>query len=91
MTDKGKRNIIPFVNVYNMMQLVLHIGIERFLIELTSYIKADFLRWDKFEKIPSPASHSHVGVIELMPEAVFYMCNRLCTKAAINYLYSQQR
>jgi len=67
MIDKNKRNIVPFVNVDNMMQLVLHIGIERFLRELAAYIEADFLRWDKFEKIPRLASHSHDGVIELMP------------------------
>jgi len=67
MINRNKLNIVPFVNVDNMMQLVLHIGIERFLKDLASYIEADFLRWEKFDKIPRVASHSHEGVIELMP------------------------
>jgi len=67
MINKNKLNILPFVNVDNMMQLVLHIGVERFLRELASYIEADFLRWETFDKIPRVASHSHDGVIELMP------------------------
>jgi len=67
MIDRSKLNIVPFVNVDNMMQLVLHIGIERFLRELALYIEEDFRRWEKFDKIPRVASHSHEGVIELMP------------------------
>ncbi|NOZ33323.1 MAG: ornithine cyclodeaminase [Alphaproteobacteria bacterium] len=60
-------NIVPFVNVDNMMKLVLHVGIQTFLIELSSYIEADFLRWRHFDKSPRLASHSREGVIELMP------------------------
>lgn len=60
-------NIVPFVSVDNMMKLVLHLGIERVLTELAGYIEADFLRWESFDKTPRIASHSPVGVIELMP------------------------
>jgi len=67
MIDRSKLNIVPFVNVDNMMQLVLHIGVEKFLRELASYIEEDFRRWEKFDKIARVASHSHDGVIELMP------------------------
>jgi ornithine cyclodeaminase len=62
-----KLNIVPFVNVDNMMKLVLSIGIERFLAELAGYIEADFRRWQFFDKTPRVASHSTEGVIELMP------------------------
>ena len=62
-----KLNIVPFVNVDNMMKLVLAIGIERFLVELAGFIEADFKRWDLFDKTPRVASHSAEGVIELMP------------------------
>ncbi len=62
-----KLNIVPFVSVDHMMKLVLHIGIERFLIELAGYIEADFRRWEIFDKSPRVASHSSEGVIELMP------------------------
>ena len=60
-------NLVPFVSVDKMMQLVLHLGIERVLIDLASEIEADFRRWPLFDKTPRVASHSAVGVIELMP------------------------
>ena len=60
-------NLVPFVSVDHMMKLVHSIGVERFLSELASYIEADFLRWERFDKTPRVASHSAEGVIELMP------------------------
>jgi ornithine cyclodeaminase len=63
----AKLNIVPFVSVDNMMQLVLAIGVERFLVELAGYVEADFKRWPSFEKSARLASHSPEGVIELMP------------------------
>ncbi|MCT7377816.1 ornithine cyclodeaminase [Chelativorans salis] len=60
-------NLVPFVSVHHMMQLVLEIGVERFMDELTAYLEEDFRRWEKFDKTPRVASHSREGVIELMP------------------------
>ena len=60
-------NLVPFVSVDNMMKLVLQLGIERVLVDLTAEIEADFRRWPLFDKTPRVASHSDVGVIELMP------------------------
>ena len=60
-------NLVPFVSVDKMMKLVLHIGIERVLVDLAAEIEADFRRWPQFDKTPRVASHSDVGVIELMP------------------------
>ncbi len=60
-------NTVPFVNVENMMRLVLHVGVERFMADLAEEIAADFRRWPDFDKTPRVASHSAVGVIELMP------------------------
>ncbi len=60
-------NIVPFVSVDNMMKLVLHLGIDRVLTDLAGYVEADFRRWEAFDKTPRVASHSAVGVIELMP------------------------
>jgi ornithine cyclodeaminase len=60
-------NLVPFVSVDHMMKLVHHIGIERVLTDLAAEIEADFLRWPEFDKTPRIASHSDVGVIELMP------------------------
>ena len=60
-------NVVPFVDVDNMMKLVHAIGIERFLLELAEVIAADFRRWPSFDKTSRVASHSIDGVIELMP------------------------
>ena len=60
-------NIVPFVSVDNMMKLVLHLGPEQVMADIARYIEADFRRWESFDKTPRVASHSSVGVIELMP------------------------
>ncbi|MDP4033856.1 MAG: ornithine cyclodeaminase, partial [Pseudorhodobacter sp.] len=60
-------NLVPFISVANMMKLVLHLGVERVMVDLAAEIEADFLRWPQFDKTPRVASHSDVGVIELMP------------------------
>ncbi|MCB2116412.1 MAG: ornithine cyclodeaminase [Rhodobacteraceae bacterium] len=60
-------NIVPFVSVDNMMKLVLHLGPARVMTEIARYIEEDFRRWESFDKTPRIASHSEVGVIELMP------------------------
>jgi ornithine cyclodeaminase len=62
-----KLNLVPFVSVDHMMKLVLEIGVERFLVELASFIEADFRRWESFDKTSRIAAHSAEGVIELMP------------------------
>lgn len=60
-------NLVPFVSVDKMMKLVLHLGVERMLVDLAAEIEADFRRWPLFDKTPRVASHSDIGVIELMP------------------------
>ncbi len=67
MTPPSRRALVPFVSVQNMMNLVHHIGLEQVLIDLAAEIEADFRRWPLFDKTPRVASHSDVGVIELMP------------------------
>jgi ornithine cyclodeaminase len=67
MTPPSSKALVPFVSVENMMRLVLSRGIETVLRELVDYIEADFRRWPDFDKTPRVASHSDIGVIELMP------------------------
>jgi ornithine cyclodeaminase len=67
MTLPSRNALVPFVSVDNMMRLVLHVGIERMMVELADAIEADFRRWPQFDKTPRVASHSEIGVIELMP------------------------
>jgi ornithine cyclodeaminase len=61
------RAMVPFVSVDNMMRLVHHIGVEKFIADLAQAIEEDFAKWEKFDKTPRVGSHSDVGVIELMP------------------------
>ncbi|MCT8997634.1 ornithine cyclodeaminase [Chelativorans intermedius] len=67
MTAAQSLNLVPFVSVHHMMQIILETGVERFLGELSAYIEEDFRRWEAFDKTPRVASHSREGVIELMP------------------------
>ncbi|TCL09617.1 ornithine cyclodeaminase [Shimia isoporae] len=67
MSQPSDKALVPFVSVDNMMRLVHHIGIEQVLIDLATYVEDDFRRWELFDKTPRVASHSEVGVIELMP------------------------
>jgi ornithine cyclodeaminase len=67
MTPPSHQAMVPFVSVANMMRLVLHIGPEQVMLDLATEIEADFRRWPLFDKTPRVASHSDVGVIELMP------------------------
>ena len=67
MPAPSHQAFVPFVSVDNMLKLVLRLGIERVLIDLAAEIEADFRRWPLFDKTPRVASHSDIGVIELMP------------------------
>ncbi|WP_117190368.1 ornithine cyclodeaminase [Rhizobium terrae] len=67
MPAPANLNIVPFISVENMMDLVVATGVETFLVGLAGYIEDDFRRWESFDKIPRVASHSRDGVIELMP------------------------
>lgn len=59
--------MVHFVGVEAMVRLVVRSGPRDFLIGLCDAIEHDFRRWERFEKTPRIASHSKVGVIELMP------------------------
>ena len=67
MLNPSPKAYVPFVSVDNMMKLVHHIGLENMLLGLAQEIENDFKRWELFDKTPRVASHSDVGVIELMP------------------------
>lgn len=56
-----------FVDVPTICRLVEHIGINKFIADMAATIREDFQRWDAFDKSARLASHSDVGVIELMP------------------------
>ncbi|RZL91519.1 MAG: ornithine cyclodeaminase [Variovorax sp.] len=56
-----------FVDVPAMSRLVQDIGLTPFIGELADAIQEDFVRWPDFDKSARLASHSDIGVIELMP------------------------
>ena len=58
-----------FIDVATMADLVAECGLETFLGDLADALAADFVRWPEFDKSARVASHSEVGVIELMPAA----------------------
>ncbi|MCU9837061.1 ornithine cyclodeaminase [Ruegeria sp. WL0004] len=66
-TTPSDKALVPFVSVDHMMRLIHHIGVEEMMRGIAAYIEADFRRWESFDKTPRVASHSAVGVIELMP------------------------
>jgi ornithine cyclodeaminase len=59
--------MVDYIGTARLQELVSRIGIGTFIEELAGEIEADYRRWDEFEKSPRHASHSAVGVIELMP------------------------
>ncbi|MEN8739742.1 MAG: ornithine cyclodeaminase [Phaeobacter gallaeciensis] len=65
--NPSAKAMVPFVSVDNMMRLIHHTGVETMLRDLAAYVEEDFRRWELFDKTPRVASHSDVGVIELMP------------------------
>ena len=67
MTKPSALAYVPFVSVDHMMKLIHHVGIAPMLQGIAERIEQDFHRWPMFDKTPRVASHSDVGVIELMP------------------------
>lgn len=57
------------IDVSQMADLVRKVGVAPFMRELAHRLRADYLRWPEFEKSARLASHTPIGVIELMPVA----------------------
>lgn len=58
-----------FLSAADVAQIVRRLGLPRVLSGLVDALRADYRRWPEFDKTPRVASHSPVGVIELMPAA----------------------
>jgi ornithine cyclodeaminase len=59
--------MVSYIGTGRIRELVSKVGVGRFIETLAGEIDADYRRWDEFDKSPRHASHSAVGVIELMP------------------------
>jgi ornithine cyclodeaminase len=59
--------MVDYIGVSDIQRLVQKLGAGVFMERLANEIEADYRRWNEFEKSARLASHSDVGVIELMP------------------------
>ena len=59
--------MVRYIGSRDITQLLDRKGIGPFIRQLCDYLRADFRRWEDFEKSARLASHSTQGVIELMP------------------------
>jgi ornithine cyclodeaminase len=59
--------MVDYIGVERVQELVSRIGPARFIEALATEIETDYRRWREFDKSPRHATHSPVGVIELMP------------------------
>ena len=59
--------MVDYIGVSDIQRLVQAMGAGEFMERLANEIEADYRRWSEFEKSARLASHSHGGVIELMP------------------------
>ena len=59
--------MINYIGVADIQRLIATLGAGTFITRLADQIEIDFKRWGEFEKSARLASHSDVGVIELMP------------------------
>jgi ornithine cyclodeaminase len=66
--------MVKYIGVHEIGQLLRELGTAPFIGALAKEIEADYRRWPEFEKSARLASHSGVGVIELMPvsDGAFY-------------------
>ncbi len=59
--------MVDYIGIERIKELLERIGPAPFIAGLAEEIEADYRRWDAFDKSPRHATHSSVGVIELMP------------------------
>ena len=59
--------MIDYIGVSDIRRLIDEIGVAPFIERLALEIEADYRRWPAFDKEERVASHSAIGVIELMP------------------------
>ncbi|HET6719427.1 MAG TPA: ornithine cyclodeaminase [Rhodocyclaceae bacterium] len=64
-----KRVETRYLSVERVAEIIRRKGIATCLSGVAANIRQDFLRWHDFDKCARMASHSDVGVIELMPVA----------------------
>src|SRR4051812_4823237 len=59
--------MVNYIGVSDILRIVDTLGVGVFMEQLAAQIDSDYRCWSEFEKSARLASHSEVGVIELMP------------------------
>jgi len=59
--------MVDYIGTERIQELVSSVGIARFIEQLAIEIEADYRRWRDFDRSARHATHSPLGVIELMP------------------------
>jgi len=62
------------ITIDHVKEIVHHLGIESFMVQVIKALEDDFSRWPEFNKSPRHATHYPQGVMELMPcsDAQYY-------------------
>ena len=61
--------MVKYIGTHDLQAFIAHRSLPVILGELLGYLREDYLRWPQFDKTARVASHSPLGVIELMPIA----------------------
>jgi ornithine cyclodeaminase len=65
---QASRTVITrFLSAERAAEMIAAKGVAECIARMAEYIRADFVRWNDFEKTPRVANHSSDGVVELMP------------------------
>jgi ornithine cyclodeaminase len=59
--------MVNYIGVSDILRIVDKLGVGVFIEQLAAVIESDYRQWSEFEKSARLASHSPLGVIELMP------------------------
>lgn len=59
--------MVDYIGIERVREIVEQVGTAQFIEGLADEIEVDFRRWRDFDKSARHATHSSVGVIELMP------------------------
>ena len=59
--------MVKYIGTRELQSFIANHSLESTIDALAAYIREDYLRWLQFDKSARMASHSTVGVIELMP------------------------
>lgn len=61
------KNIVNYIGTHELQAFLSHHPVPEVIHAIAAYIQSDYLRWHAFDKTARLASHSKIGVIELMP------------------------